>query len=195
MEKLPKSAFQFILRCVDTTVMIKRAFLPISCIMIFLIFSCSRANQRIENNGLFKAMPMQVGIVVSDLEESLNFYTNVIGMTEVRRFSFTAELAAKVGLTDNKSLDAVVLKLNDVPGAAEYKLVKIEGLKREPLLDSFIPGLRYITIHVKNFDQHVERLKNANIKTLTDGPIILPSGMQILSFLDPDGALIEILGE
>ena len=164
-------------------------------IIIFLILSCTRTEQAIENNSPFKTMPIQVGIVVSDLDESLDFYTNAVGMTELYRFSATPELATKVGLTDNKGFDAVVLKLNDVPGAAEYKIVKIHDTEREPLPHSFMPGLRYITIHVKDFDQGVIRLKKANVEMLTDEPIVLPDGMRILNFLDPDGALVEIYGE
>jgi len=168
----------------------------ICLISITALYSCKKAEQDLENkNSPFNTMPMQVGIVVSDFDKSLDFYTNVLGMTELYRFNATPELATKVGLTDNKGFDAVVLKLNDEPGAAQYKLVKIHETKREPLPHSFVPGLRYITIHVKNMDQLVERIKKANVPMLTEEPIILPDGMRILNFLDPDGALVEIYGQ
>lgn len=77
----------------------------------------------------FDPKPMDIGLVVSDLEKSLDFYTNVIGMTKVSTYHFSGENAKLAGLTDGKALDIINLKLNDEPGAPGYKLTKIHDVK------------------------------------------------------------------
>jgi hypothetical protein len=45
---------------------------------------------------------IDVGLVVSDLDKSAAFYTNVIGLHEVPGFAVPAELGRKIGLTDSR---------------------------------------------------------------------------------------------
>ncbi len=66
----------------------------------------------------FDRKPMDVGVVVSDLERSLDFYTNVIGMIKVGTYHVTPEGAKTSGLTDGKAIDIINLKLNDEPGTS-----------------------------------------------------------------------------
>ena len=90
-----------------------------------------------KNSGVNDAKPMDVGVVVSDLEKSLDFYTNVIGMTKVSTYHFSGENAKMAGLTDGKALDIINLRLNDEPGSPGYKLTKIQRCKKQPF-DKFL---------------------------------------------------------
>lgn len=135
---------------------------------------------------------MQVGVVVSDLEKSLDFYTNVIGMTKVSTYHGRAEFITEAGLTNGKALDIINLKLNDEPGSPRYKLTKIQDVKSKPLSNSFQPGLRYISIIVKDLDPYLKRIKERNIKLLSKtNPLVAP-GYKVIVLQDPDGALLEL---
>jgi len=137
---------------------------------------------------------MQVGVVVSDLEKSLDFYTNVIGMTQVSTYHGSAEVITEAGLTNGKAVDIINLKLNDEPGAPEYKITKIQDVKSKPLSNSFQPGFRYISIFVKDLDPYLKRIKERNIKLLSKtNPLTAPEGYKVIVLQDPDGALLELI--
>ena len=137
---------------------------------------------------------MQVGVVVSDLEKSLDFYTNVIGMTKVSTYHGNAEVITEAGLTNGKALDIINLKLNNEPGNPEYKITKIQDVKSKPLSNSFQPGLRYISIFVKDLDPYLKRIKERNIKLLSKtNPLTAPEGYKVIVLQDPDGALLELI--
>ena len=62
-----------------------------------------------------------VGSVVADLAKSVDFYTNVIGMTKTGSFSVDGAKSKELGLTDGRPIDVTVLKLEDSPQANEWK--------------------------------------------------------------------------
>ena len=146
------------------------------------------------SSGDFDPKPMDIGVVVSDLEKSLDFYTNVVGMTKVGTYHFSGENAKTAGLTDGKALDIIALKLNDEPGAPIYKLTKIQDVKSAPLTNSFNPGLRYISIFVKDLEPYLKRIKERNIPLLSKvNPMVAPEGYKAIVLQDPDGALLEFI--
>ena len=142
----------------------------------------------------FDPKPMDIGVVVSDLQKSLDFYTNIIGMTKIGTYHFSGENAKTAGLSDGKALDIINLKLNDEPGAPGYKLTKIQDVKSEPLTNSFNPGLRYISIFVKDLEPYLKRIKERNIPLLSKvNPMVAPEGYKGIVLQDPDGALLELI--
>ncbi len=135
---------------------------------------------------------IQIGVVVSDLEKSLDFYTNVIGMTKVGTYHGSAELATEAGLTDGKAIDIINLKLNNEPGSPRFKLAKIQDVKSKPLSKTFQPGHRYISIIVKDLDPYLKRFKERNIELMSKtNPLVAP-GFKAIVLKDPDGALLEL---
>ena len=163
------------------------AFLIILLCIIFLGFQSKEVND-------FDTKPMDVGVVVSDLEKSLDFYTNVIGMTKVSTYHLSGENAKTAGLTDGKALDIVNLKLNNEPSAPGFKLTKIQDVKGAPLTNSFSPGSRYISIFVKDLDPYLNRIKERNIRLLSKiNPMVAPEGYKGIVLQDPDGALLELI--
>ena len=138
--------------------------------------------------------PADVGVVVSDMDRSLDFYTNVMGMTKVGEFRPGQPLVDDLGLTDGKPVHVVFMKFNDEPGAPRYKLVQIEGVVSPPIGESFKPGLRYLTVFVEDLAPYLKRLEERNIELINKvTPVTMPNGGQILLFQDPDGALIEVV--
>ncbi len=169
-----------------------RRYLLTGCVIILLCITFLG----FQNKSLsdFDPKPMDIGVVVSDLEKSLDFYTNVVGMTKVSTYHFSGENAKTAGLTDGKALDIINLKLNDEPGAPGYKLTKIQDVKSAPLTNSFNPGLRYISIFVKDLEPYLKRIKERNIPLLSKiNPMVAPEGYKGIVLQDPDGALLELI--
>ncbi len=57
-----------------------------------------------EPKAEFSRTTIDLGVVVSDLEESAKFYTEAIGFTEAPGFAVPADFCTKAGLTDGHPL-------------------------------------------------------------------------------------------
>jgi len=137
-----------------------------------------------------------VGSVVTDLAKSVDFYTNVIGMTQTSTFSVEGSKAKELGLTDGRAVDVTVLKLEDSPQANEWKLMTFgnkSGHKKPNYLHDDT-GMQYITILVNHLTPIIERLDKNNIKILSGKPSELGEGRFFVLVQDPDGTFIEMIG-
>ena len=109
-----------------------------------------------------------VAIAVKNMEESAKFYTDILGMEEVRRFS------PQPGLN---------IALFKGEGEALVELIENEDDKK---------GLFLIGIEVQNMDSEIANLKSKGVE-LTRGPLGKPGGPRV-AFLDgPDGVEIELI--
>lgn len=139
---------------------------------------------------------ISIGVVVSDLDESVAFYTEAIGMQETGAFQVPGEFASKLGLTDGKTLDVKVLKLEDSPDAPQWKLMSFGDAakaQRSEHIDGFT-GMQYITINVADLAPFIKRLKQHKVKMLGEAPVELPNGKHFVLVQDPDGTFIELIG-
>lgn len=138
---------------------------------------------------------ISLGVIVSDLDASLDFYTKVIGMKQTGEFSVTGPVGESTGLTGGVPFDVKVLKLYEDPNATEYKLMSFNKDKNNP--EKHIQdrnGIRYTTIFLKSVDGVLKRIKSNNVKLLGDTPIELPDGRTFILVQDPDGVFIELIG-
>ncbi|WP_190809134.1 VOC family protein [Flagellimonas sp. S3867] len=138
---------------------------------------------------------ISLGVIVSDLDASLDFYTEVIGMKQTGEFSVTGPIGESTGLTGGVPFDVKVLKLYDDPNATEYKLMSFKNDKNTP--EKYIQernGMRYTTIFLKSVEGVLKRIKSNNIKLLGETPIELPDGKTFILVQDPDGVFIELIG-
>lgn len=163
-------------------------------ILSFLILTMysikSQAQSEFSHPGIF------VGNVVVDLEKSLDFYINVIGMTKTGEFSVNKEKAKELGLTDKYDLNVVVLKLEDSPNATEWKLMSLGTKANHPKQKwmSDDTGMQYITILVNHLDPFIDRIKQNKVKILSGTPSSLGEGKFFILIQDPDGTFIELIG-
>ena len=145
----------------------------------------------------FKSGVIGVGVVVADLEKSLDFYTNVIGMEKTGEFDVNESLAKASGLSDGLPFHVDVLKLVDSPDATNWKLLSFNKEPAHPM-PAFIQddtGVQYITINVNSLDPVLKRIKKHNIRLLGDTPTLLSSGdRHFVLVQDPDGTFIELIG-
>lgn len=141
-----------------------------------------------------------INIVVTDLERSVRFYTEVLG------FRKTKEAYLEGGWIDR------IVGLKGVRGRVTYVVApagepRIELLAYEAPVGVTLPvnsqantvGLRHIALRVDDMEAAVERLRAAGV-TLFSEPVRVPAGVvqhdagekTLLYFLDPDGVILEL---
>ena len=149
----------------------------------------------------FATNTIDLGCVVSDIEKSVKFYTEVVGFTEAGGFKVPADFATDAGLTDNKMLDIRVLVLGEGDGATKLKLMQVEGGGNKKAdhkhIDSTL-GFSYITVFIKSTDDALARMKKAGVKPIAKGPATLPANldpsMALTIVRDPDNNFVELVG-
>ncbi len=144
----------------------------------------------------FAKSGISVGVVVEDLNKSLDFYINVIGMVKTGEFSVDGAKAKELGLGNGDRFDVKILKLENSEQAAEWKLMSF-GKKSAHPKQSYVPddtGMQYITIYVKSMNPILERIKKYGVKPLGKTPTMLDAERQFVSVQDPDGNFIELIG-
>ena len=149
----------------------------------------------------FTRTTIDLGMVVTNIEKSVAFYTDVIGFTELPGFDVPATLATDAGLTDGKPLSIRVLVLGEGPEATKLKLMSVAGTSPRTGDTDFIhshTGFRYLTIMVADTDAALARLAKHGVKPLAKSPAPLPESLGPGVFLtcvrDPDGNIVELLG-
>lgn len=164
----------------------KKFILPL--LFVFTAF-VSQAQSEFSHPGIF------VGNVVEDLDKSVKFYTEVIGMVKTGEFSVPAEKCKELGLS-NLKLDVTVLKLEDSPNATEWKLMSVGKKANHPKQKYMTDdtGMQYTTILVNHIDPFIERCKKHQVKILSGEPSQLGENRFFILIQDPDGTFIELIG-
>jgi len=150
----------------------------------------------VEDASEFPLGSIQIGVITSDLQKAIDFYTKVIGMTKTGGFSVDEAFAAKSGLSGGVPFDVTVLKLKDDPEAAEWKLMSFGKEATHPpqkyIQDDI--GIQYVTIFVKSMKPFLERIKEHNVELIEETPTFLEDGRQFVLVQDPDGNFVELIG-
>lgn len=144
----------------------------------------------------FTSKLINIGVVVSDLDRSLDFYVNGIGMIKAGGFSLDQDFAKRSGLSGGIPFSITVLKLENSPEATEWKLMSFEK-KAMHKKSNFVQddlGMQYITINVKSLKPVIERLTKQKVKFLGSTPTPLNKDLHFLLVQDPDGNFIELIG-
>ncbi len=145
----------------------------------------------------FSSNLISIGVVVTDLEKSLDFYLNVIGMKKVSEFDVSKGFSKTSGLADGVPFHVDVLKLEDSPGANQWKLMSFSGEASHPMSTHIQDdtGMQYITIMVKSLQPFLERIRKHGVKLPGETPVPLDDGSaHFVLVQDPDGTLIELIG-
>ncbi len=152
--------------------------------------------------GPFARTTVDLGVVVSDLDQSAKFYTEVVGFKEVKGFNVPATMGADSGLTDGgEPVTIRVFKLGDDETATKLKLMQFHKAKSKASDEQYIHstlGYSYITIFVKDVAPTEKRARAAGHKPLAKSPTPLPKGfpegIYLMVIRDPDGNVVEIVG-
>lgn len=140
-----------------------------------------------------------INIVVSDIQKSVKFYTEILGFEIIRSAHLEGEWIDKiVGL---KSVRAEVVYIRAPEGEPRLELLCYKNPKGLRLKNNSIPntiGLRHIAFQVDNIDGIVKRLKKLGVFLFAE-PVKVPVGTiehdagekTLLYFTDPDGVILE----
>jgi len=159
--------------------------------IVFIAFSKKMpAPKDFSNNAI------SIGVVVADLEKSIDFYTNVIGMTKTGGFSVDENFTKRSGLNAGIAFDVTVLKLEDTPQAPEWKLMSFYRKPSHPWPKYMTDdnGIQYVTIFVTSMKPFLERIKRYNVKLLSEPGLKLEDGRSFVLIQNPDGTFIELIG-
>jgi catechol 2,3-dioxygenase-like lactoylglutathione lyase family enzyme len=141
-----------------------------------------------------------INIVVSDLERSVAFYTEVLGFSETRRATLEGAWVEKiVGL---EGVHAKVAYVVAPGGEPRLELLQYVSPKGETIAACSTPntlGLRHIAFRVEDIEATCAKLRESGAKVFSD-PVIVPAGVVshdagekvLCYFLDPDGVLLEL---
>lgn len=147
----------------------------------------------------FSKATADIGIVVKDIAASAKFYTEVLGMTEVKGFSVPAEKATGLGLTDNQPAEIRVFVLDPTVGIpkTQFKLMQFPDAPGASQDQKFIHstiGVSYVTLFVTDMNAALKRIKKAKVKTLGKTPTSIGGENFLTTCHDPDGNFIELIG-
>ncbi|MEC8043970.1 MAG: VOC family protein [Verrucomicrobiota bacterium] len=167
---------------------------------LFSIFFVISSGFTIAEN--FSSQTIDLGVVVTDIEKSLEFYKEVVGFTEDDGFDVTGDFPKKVGLTDGTPLKIHVLTLGEDETATKLKLMQVSSSKptrkiKQPYIHT-LSGFSYLTIFVKDVDLVLSNANKKGYKAYANSPQTLPKGLPqnicLLMLKDPDGNFVEIVG-
>ena len=117
-----------------------------------------------------------VGIRVTDLERSIDFYTKILGMKVTGRSKIEQTKGETVGLQSEK--DGFVLELNyyekDSPYSTKYNVGE---------------GLDHLAFKVDNLDEALKEARKAGHRTILE---MKADGGRWAYIEDPDGIWIEL---
>ncbi|MEZ6048327.1 MAG: VOC family protein [Planctomycetaceae bacterium] len=154
-----------------------------------------------QEKSWFKSTTVDFGIVVSDIDKSVEFYRDVLGMTEAFSFDVSSQIATDAGLTNQQPATVHVMTAGEGEMATKVKLMQIgdETPQKQDLtyINSTL-GMSYITLHVKNVSQMLENAAEYNVKPIAKGPTDISRGsgnkMVLAIVRDPDGNFVELVG-
>ncbi len=172
----------------------------VMCVVVLgagLFVLAGAKDKAISKPGDFASTTIDIGIVCSDVERSLDFYTQAVGMTELDGFDVPEGLGGDVGLTDNQPFHVHVLTLGKGDKVTKLKLMqfkKAPGKKAEQGFIHSTLGMRYTTIAVKDIAAANLRMIAYGSMPLSKGLQELPNGNFLGVYRDPDQNFVELVG-
>jgi lactoylglutathione lyase len=164
-----------------------------------LLFSFTSISATQAQDASFSKTTIDFGVVVSDLEKSIAFYTDVVGFKRAGNFTVTPQIANDAGLTKvTRPITIEKLKLGDDKSATTLKLMQIQEAKPKKSATEYIHsslGMSYMTVYVTDTTAALARAAKHGAKPLKKGPVDLGGGKMFLTLLkDPDGNFVELVG-
>lgn len=166
----------------------------LKCVILTLFVFGHILTSQAQSN--FTSKTIGIGVVVADIDRSLDFYMNGIGMVKTGSFTINGEFGKRSGLTNGASAAVTILKLENSPEATDWKLMSF-GTKPAHPKPRYIQddtGMQYITINVKALQPIIDRLTNMKVPFLGSTPTPLNDKAHFVLVQDPDGNFIELIG-
>lgn len=165
---------------------------------IVLGLVCLTGAREDEANSTFSDITMDLGVVVSDLDASIEFYTNVIGLQKTGGFTVGPEFCTSAGLTDGHALNVTILTPNGDANGTNLKLMEISEAESKPSDNTFVHsqlGFSYLTFRVNDIDALLERVETHGATLASKELVSLGGQVRLTVVRDPDGNLVEVIGK
>ena len=174
-------------------------FLVLPFLLLVILPAAMLADEKEASSppAVFSSPTVDIGIVASDLEGSVAFYRDALGLTESKGFTATAEKATAFGLTDHVGADIRVFLLGEGDGATRIKLMSFPekpGAKPDQRYIHSTVGISYLTLRVVDMKAALARLESAGVKLQGQSPVLLNGTTHLAVVKDPDGNFIELIG-
>jgi catechol 2,3-dioxygenase-like lactoylglutathione lyase family enzyme len=131
-----------------------------------------------------------VGLGVSNLERSLKFYRDVMGMEVLMKLNITDDRIARVIGIPAAQCRIVHLKLGD--GILElFEYSNPIGINRAKDMRQCDYGLIHLGFEINEFHKHVEQFKEIGLQFLGE-PVEFRPGVWVVYLRGPDGEVIEL---
>ena len=143
--------------------------------------------------SLKMATPIEMGVVCTDLDRMLNFYSGVLGLKFVADAKAPAETSKKLGATPEGFR---IVRLQ-TPYGERIKLVVPTKVKpKQTATPDYVferQGTSYITFVVADIQDVSKRLKDNNVKLMSPEPVEVRKGVIALFAQDPEGNFVEFV--
>lgn len=131
-----------------------------------------------------------VGLSVSNMERSLPFYRDIMGMEVVLQLDITDDRQARVISVPGTKCKITHLKLGD--GVLElFEYYEPRGKNNARSLQQRDHGIVHIGFEVDDFHQRVKFLKDKDVKFVGE-PVEFRPGVWVLYLYGPDGEVCEL---
>ncbi len=136
-----------------------------------------------------------VGLTVRDLDDSLAFWRDHLGLRQIGRGIVEWEHLDRIVGLDGTKIEWAELEL---PGGAILEFFAYQSPAAGPLPAGGInrPGMAHICLEVADVEQVTEQLKAAGYRTRSRELVTIPrgayKGVKCIYFLDPDGVTLEL---
>lgn len=139
--------------------------------------------------------PHHIGLQVSDLEESLRFYRDLLGFEPIFRWNPQADYIGELVGYPEVDLHAAILR---PPGSEVFlELLEYRNVERRPVdTRTANPGTAHTAYLVEDLDGLYERLVAAGVRAVSPPvtPTIGPNkGGRAVYLMDPDGIRVELM--
>ncbi|MFN2287060.1 MAG: VOC family protein [Chromatocurvus sp.] len=138
--------------------------------------------------------PLELGVVVSDLEAAEAFYGGLLGLIPERRVTIGAAVGARTGVSGA----GFTVSRYKAPCGAVVKLLHPAGATPEPGADAAEICSRattaFLTLVVDNLRELVKQLQASGVRVRTRPAIVeVRPGMHLAFVEDPDGFPVELV--
>lgn len=133
------------------------------------------------------------GIVVSDLERSLHFYRDLLGLKIQKEMDESGKYIDNISALKNVAVKTIKMSADD---SSLIELLYYESHPRKPInRDICDIGYSHVSFTVENLDDEYRRLKEKGIR-FNSPPQYSPDDYAKVAFCrDPDGNFIELVEE